>query len=117
MADPRAGVSVDVLREAARAHLERTVLRDFAAEVGTPWSTLRAFVQGAEPRKKTRRKLTVWYARTGASRGVGPTAEEVRAFVAALVAGIPEKKREAAERRVRDVLAEVYREAGAKLPK
>lgn len=117
MADPRAVVSVDMLRDAARAHLDRTVLRDFAAEGGIPWSTLRAFVQGAEPRKETRRKLTVWYARTVASRGAVPTAEEARAFVAALVAGIPEKKRERAERRVLDVLAEVYREAGAKPPK
>jgi hypothetical protein len=116
MAEPRAVVSVDVLREAARAYSERVPLRDFAAEVGIPWSTLRAFMQGAEPRNETRRKLTAWFARTMESRADPLTAELARAFVAGLLSGIPEKRRADAERRVLDFVAELYRQAGARPP-
>jgi hypothetical protein len=117
MAEPRAGVSVDILREVARAYSERVPLRDFAAEVGIPWSTLRAFMQGAEPRNETRRKLTAWFARTMETRADPLTAELARAFVAGLLSGIPEKRRADAERRVRALVADLYRKAGARLPR
>ena len=117
MADSLPVVSVDVLRVAARAYSERVVLREFAREVGIPWSTLRAFIGGAEPRNETRRKLTVWYARTMESRGDPLTADLARAFVAGLLSGIPEKKRAEAERRLLGMVAELYREAGAKPPR
>lgn len=116
MADSRPVVSLDTIREAARAHAERVTVRDFAEEVGIPWTTLHAFLHGSEPRKENRRKLTEWYVRTMPERGEKLTPELARAFVAALVEGVPEKKRDDAERAVWRMLAGIYRDAGAEPP-
>ncbi len=112
----RPTVSLETIREAARAHAERVTVRDFAAEVGVPWTTLHAFLHGSEPRKENRRRLTEWYVRTMPARGDALTPELARYFVGMLLDGIPAAKKSEAERRVREVLTRVYKEAGAQPP-
>jgi len=114
MTDSQPVVSVDVIREAARAY--GVPLRDFAAEVGIPWSTLRAFMQGAHPRKETRRKLVEWYVRTLSARGEPLGVEMARACLAALLEGIPAAQREETARGVLELLERGYRAAGADPP-
>jgi hypothetical protein len=84
--------------------------------VGIPWSTLRAFIQGAHPRKETRRKLVEWYVRTLSTRGDALTPELARAFVSVLVEGLPTAKREEAERGVWTMLERAFQEAGTPPP-
>lgn len=116
MADPRQVVPLGTIREAARHYAQRTPLRGFAGEVGISWTTLHEFLKGASPRAANRKKLTEWYVRTMPVRSESLTPELASAFVASMLDGIPEEKRESAERDVWRMLEKIYRDAGAEPP-
>ena len=65
---------VPKIREAVIARIEKTSLREIARQVGMTPSGLDKFINGAEPYRKSRRKLEAWYtqklARTPADDGV-----------------------------------------------
>lgn len=63
-------VLVSTLRAAAVKRVEQTSLRQVARDVGLSPSGLDKFLNGAEPYRKTRRKLEAWYVR-GAATDLG----------------------------------------------
>ena len=57
------GVSVDVLREAARLRVNDTSLRLAAREIGISHQALHGFLNGTEPYGPNLAKLRDWYGR------------------------------------------------------
>jgi uncharacterized protein YceH (UPF0502 family) len=55
------GPSLDMLREAARARVDATGLRQVAREIGVAHPSLHAFLHGSVPHGSTRLKLWTWY--------------------------------------------------------
>ncbi len=83
------GVSLDVLREAARVRVESSSLRLAAAEIGVAHTTLMGFLNGKQPYGRTLEKLTAWYEKSPAGELV-----RLRKEVAALKRRIAELERE-----------------------
>ena len=107
MAEVRA--HVDQIRRAAAARVETTALREVAREVGITPMGLRYFINGGEPRTKTRQKLETWY--LSQVRAADLNAEEaVDVALEVLLSGVPEGQRQTAVERCRNFYADLYRE-------
>lgn len=108
-------VSVDVLRAAVAEAVGRSSLRSVAAAVGMTHGGLTKFLEGSPPREATVRKLTVWYLREAAAGGI-VSREAVAAALSVLLAGIPERDRDAAARQVLATVRKVHADAGVRVP-
>jgi hypothetical protein len=91
----RTATSLDRLRDAVRARVERTSLRHVARQVGMSPMGLRSFVEGGVPYQKSRRRLFEWLHRDAADAREDAAAEVPEAL-ASLVADLPAERREGA---------------------
>jgi hypothetical protein len=86
-------VSLDALREAARAYAEATSQRQAAREIGLSGTGFRAFLNGSEPHAGTLRKLNEWYVQKQAGDGGEVSSEAAAAALSLLVAHLPPGER------------------------
>lgn len=87
-------VSLDALREAARAYAEATSQRQAAREIGLSGTGFRAFLSGSEPHPGTLRKLNEWFVQRLASEDGDVSSEAAAAALSLLVAHLPPGERE-----------------------
>lgn len=86
-------VSLDALREAARAYAEATSQRQAAREIGLSGTGFRAFLSGSEPHPGTLRKLNEWFVQRLASEDGEVSSEAAAAALSLLVAHLPPGER------------------------
>lgn len=104
-------VSVDQMRDAAKAHAASVGLRRAAEEIGLSFSGLRTLLAGTSPYPATVAKLRAWYL----SRSpVEP--EQARAILALLLEPLPAERRDAVMRELAERVAEESRAAGVEVP-
>lgn len=106
---------LNAIRSAVMLAVERRTLRAVAAELGISHPAVLNFMDGAEPRPATLRKLQAWYVQHGA----GPSdvsGTTIDAALAVLVSGVREPERGAAKLRLVAALREAYDAAGVPVP-
>ncbi|HEX8322136.1 hypothetical protein [Longimicrobium sp.] len=89
-------VSLDALREAARAYAEATSQRQAARAIGLSGTGFRAFLSGSEPHAGTLRKLNEWYVQRQASDDGEVSSEGAAGALSLLVAHLPPGERNGA---------------------
>lgn len=107
---------VTQLREAAALAAERTSLRRVAKRIGITHRSLAKFLEGANPRPATLRKLTAWFAvetlapnRRAVERGrAAMSGDEAYMLLRSLVREFPPGRRTTVIRRLVDVLTDAY---------
>jgi hypothetical protein len=97
-------VSLDALREAARAYAEATSQRQAAREIGLSGTGFRAFLNGSEPHPGTLRKLNEWYVQRQASDNAEVSSEAAEAALSLIVAHLPPAERNGAAQHLLSVL-------------
>ena len=101
--------SVSHLRAAVSYSVSATSLRHVAREVGMSPTGLQKFLSGAQPFSKTRKKLALWYARSGQA----PDRHSALAALEVLVQDLPPAERQEAMERILMVL-EVWNQEKAR---
>lgn len=111
----RPRVSVQTIREAAAAAVANTSLRQVArdAEVSAP--VLRAFLDGAEPRDPTLRRLRDWYFSEAATRGA-PSLASARAALDLLTLPLPPEDQRMARLGIVSTLHGLWTRRGTAIP-
>ena len=89
-------VSLEALREAARAYAEATSQRQAACEIGLSGTGFRAFLNGSQPHPATLRKLNEWFVQKQASDQGEVSSDAAAAALSLLVAHLPPGERDAA---------------------
>jgi hypothetical protein len=118
-ADRRGGaglrsIPLATLRQEVAHAVEAASLRGVARQVGLSAPSLGAFLEGAVPRRSTRRKLQSWYLRRVPPEGA--SAEVAGAVLALMLDSLREPRRARVRRRVLEVIGEAHRAAGAPPP-
>ena len=116
MLPSREGASVDMLRDAARRHVDATSLRQAAREIGMSPTGLRGFLDGADPYGKTTRKLTQWFVRVAEHRRDEITADAASAAMSLLVQHFSPAARDQAMDEVLEVVDRRCRETKTPRP-
>lgn len=110
-----APMQLAAIRSAVMLAVERRTLRGVAAELGVTHPAVLNFIEGAEPRPATLRKLQAWYVQHGAGLS-DVSGEAIDAALALLVSGVPEPQRVSARERLLTALRDAYAAAGAVIP-
>lgn len=107
---------MEMLREAARRHVDATSLRQAAREIGMSPTGLRGFLDGADPYGKTTRKLTQWFVRVAEHRRDEVMADAASAALSLLVQHFSPAARDQAMDEVLEVVDRRCRETKTPRP-
>lgn len=108
--------AIERLREAVRAMVENTSLRQVARQIGMSPSGLKKFLEGATPYSPTRRRLHRWYVQHSEVRHGQVEFPEANAALRVLVHDLtPDSRRRTASRMV-ECLRLGYQESEKALP-
>jgi hypothetical protein len=115
--DARAtGASVEHLRAAAAARVERSSLRRVAREIGMSPTGLKKFLQGTSPYSPTLRRLRSWYVRHAADIEGDVAPEAANVALSVLVDDLPPEPRRRTADDVLDCLGRGYDVSGRGRP-
>jgi hypothetical protein len=107
---PWRDVAVTAVREFAQDAVERSSIRDQAAQIGIGHSTLANFLNGANPHPRIRRRLGEWYLLLHGDASMPAAA------LAELTRTLPADALAAARRAILAALEQAHRDAGVDLP-
>ena len=104
----RPAVPVEVLRRAVRERVAESSVRVVAEQTGMSPTGLWRFIQGTAPYAKTRRRLQSWYV---VQQAAAPVSDEVmpeaaHAALDLLTRHVADRRREARQRALLDILVE-----------